>query len=232
MSKAKSNLKILLNNEWGNKFDDMKERSERELHECRGAQRALAGAIQGLNSLYSFIDQDMEMVEQKKVPEDTKRPMPRDLLEAAYAKAYIMRCTKAIENILLRESNQELICNGRASMATDMVNAAKKEIDRETARVAAWDETAPANEGDPEAAGRPEALSAADDIQQRREAAKAAKAAKAKTAKAKTASEPSTDVAVAELKATPKKAPRRRRKAKAPNGVSKGETETDGANAG
>jgi len=224
MSKEKSNLKILWDTQWGNKFDDLKERSVREFNECRGAQAALKGAITNLSSLHEFIDKDLEMVESGAVPEGTKRPLPRDQEGAQYAKSYLIRSVKSLENLLMKAAKEELICNGRASMATDMVNTAKKSIDMERSRITLLVEAE--ETGTPERnVGREEAMSAADDIQQRRADAKAAKAAKA-AIDAQAESEPSSNVdekegiAVEEVTASSKSAPKkRRRKSKTTNGV-------------
>lgn len=222
MNKEKSKLKILWDTEWGNKFDDMREGAERELNECRGGQNALKGAIVGLSSLHEFIDRDLEMVESDTVPEDTKRPLPRDQEAALYAKSYLIRSIKALENLLERATKQEMIANGRASMATDMVNAASKSISLERGRVDLVEAAEKAGVAEQDIGRDAGALSAAEDIQQRREAAKAVKAAKAAATalaeKADSGKEPEAVIAVEETvsKSSPKK---RRRKHKATNGV-------------
>ncbi len=171
MNPEKSRLKISTINEVGNKFDDMRDGIIREISEWVGAKQALKEAAKNVQNLAAHVDKDLE--------EDL---VPGDALPvAAYVKKYIGRAVEAVDNMMLRAQNLELVANGKLTAMDGVLKCTKKVYDEEMKALELYKKAVeagvpPGEVGRPDNAGNGDkTVSAAAEIQERRDAAKKVK---------------------------------------------------------
>ena len=173
MNPEKSKLKILWSQALGVRFDDMKEAAEKDLHELKGSEKALRAAEKAILALHSHLEKDVE---------DGLCPGGGDLEVVNYVKRYIARAAGALENLAQKSVTMQHVANGKLSAMDTVVKLMKKEHDNEVTKLENMIKLIDAGVDRPDVAvdASQAVVSAAADIQERRDAAKKEKAEKAK----------------------------------------------------
>jgi hypothetical protein len=166
VSPLKSQVKIGTINELGLKYDDMRESAEKDIIRKEGYHVALNELQQStLKSVFERIDADRD---EGKL----------DLETAGRCKEYVLKVHAAIDNLRIMNEKHRLIAEGRVVGLREAITFAAKVLDAEKAKLqAAESQMSEAPEGGV-AEVRPDAqMSAVQDLDQRRAAARAAKEA-------------------------------------------------------
>jgi hypothetical protein len=162
----KSQVKIGTINELGVKYDDMREAVEKEVLRKEGYHVALNELQQKtLTSVLERIDDDRD---EGKL----------DLETAARCKEYILKVHGAVDNLRIMNEKHRLIAEGRVTGLKDAIAFAAKQLELEKAKLKDFETQGATPEGPPPEAARPDVqMTAVDDLDQRRTAARAAKEA-------------------------------------------------------
>jgi hypothetical protein len=203
MGLDKAELKMLILNDLGCDFEDVKDNMLREMYQQEGAASALRQAAKAILGLSQLVDDDIEKGRY-------------ELEEAARLKEYISRAATQCEEMSKSARNQRLVSEGRMQGITHIVDLTKKKVEAEEAKLkalAAALEEAEKTGGEVDMRRRPSGVRPGASVAQQRRAEEQA----AQDEAAKAASE-IMDHIKAESKSK-KKAPRKKRtrKKKAPN---------------
>jgi len=123
MSLVKSEVKIETVNDIGNRLDDMKEASEKDLYRLEGAVKAFQSMGQSIDGLFKIVDQEMD--EGK-----------FDLQQAEIIKRYIKRAHQFALNLAMQAENNRFIQLGKIQAVDAAVQIAKKMREEEMAKIA------------------------------------------------------------------------------------------------
>jgi len=180
----KSDIKIGTINEIGSALDDLLEAALTKAEQAEGGKVLAKKGLAGIESILSAIDRDLD---EGKFDEPPDGP----LKQAALIKRWVLRCDESLKNLLMQAEGTSLQTEGRVAGLKAAVEIAQKRKTAEVSKARALQEAiergaiivedAPDGENGGRPVGaHPAQHSAAADIQQRREEAKADKEAKAK----------------------------------------------------
>ena len=121
MSLEKAELKMLMLQDLGNKFDDVLEEMGRDQCRTEGASKALSQAATVIAQLATLVDDDL----------DKER---YDIETATRIKQYISRATTQVSDMASAMTRNKLVAQGRREGIAQVVQMTKKEYDREEAK--------------------------------------------------------------------------------------------------
>lgn len=159
----KAQVKIETITELGNNLDDLREGAHQETFRLEGYSRAVKDIEEGILSVAKALNLEVKAGE----VDDTM---------SKAIKRYLTRCMGSVDNLKVRNQKAYLVQQGKVQGLQTAVQQAKKMVDAEAQKIPSVEVGAPIDQMD---VGRP-TMSAAEDIQQRREETRKAKEAKAK----------------------------------------------------
>lgn len=158
MNPLKAQIKMAFLQEQGEQFDDLLEGKERTQHE-------LAGAVMALKQAHERITPGILAAVAADLDSGVFATLHEPLEIRAYVVKQLTRVTLALENMQFNVEREKILAEGRAAQLREIVAATKKALDKEAADLAAHSAAVAAGQED--TSGRP-AMSAAEDIAQRR----------------------------------------------------------------
>jgi hypothetical protein len=174
MNPEKAQIKLALLAAQGSQWDDWLEGKEKTQHEMAGAILAIRQARERVFApIQALVAKDAE---------EGKLDKMEGLEFKAYVFKQLERVALALENMQMNAEREKIIAEGRAAQMRDVVAVTKKLYDAEHTALVELQKQVAAGEAEPD--GRP-AMSASEDIAQRRAEAQAAKAAKVPPTKGK-----------------------------------------------
>jgi hypothetical protein len=193
-SLVKSEVKIETVNDLGNRLDDMKEATEKDLYRLEGATKAFQSMGQAIDALFKIVDQEMD--EGK-----------FDLEQAEHIKRFIKRAHQMSINLSMQSENNRIMQLGKLQAMDAALGVAKKMREEEMAKVATLAAALEASKAkaqngevvDPDDVGRP--VGGRMSIKERRLAEEAAEAAAQTNGHAQSDVGSSTEAPVAEAPA-------------------------------